>query len=176
MRHRRAALLAGLTMTAVAAGSFVPAEAAPGDTTTTFSITAAGGLEISAPSSANLGSVASGSASVSGKLGDVTVTDQRGALLGNWTATASSTAFAHDGTDRTKDIAALNATYLTGLVSNTGLGVSAGAGGLMGAPVIAAARVGAGNNTSTWDPTITVALPPQAVVGTYTATITHSVS
>jgi hypothetical protein len=28
----------------------------------------------------------------------------------------------------------------------------------------------------TWNPTVTIALPPQAVAGTYTGTITHSVS
>ena len=174
MNRNRAALLAGLTMTAVAAGAFAPAQAA--DTTTTFEIVAAGGLAINAPGAADLGTVNSGAATVSGQLGDVTVTDERGALLGNWTATASSTEFAHEGTDRSQDIAALNATYLAGVVTNTGLGVSAGVGGNLEVGAIAASRVGAGNNSSTWDPTITVALPQQAVVGTYTATITHSVS
>jgi hypothetical protein len=173
MKHVRAALLAGLSLTAVSAGVFVPAHAA--DTTTTFTITAAGGLAISAPGSADLGSVASGTLTVSDNLGTVTVTDNRGAILGNWTATASSTDFAHDS-DSDHDIAAASAVYATGVVTNTGLGVSAGAGGSLAAPVVAAARVGAGNNSSSWDPTVTVTLPAQAVVGTYTATVTHSVS
>lgn len=154
----------------------MPAHAAPGDTTTTFEITAAGGLAINAPTSADLGSVESGSLLVSGTLGEVSVTDERGDILGNWTATAASTDFAHEGTDRSFDVPALNATYVTGVVDSTGLGVTAGAGGALGAAAVAAARVGSGNNTASWDPTVNVVLPPDAVVGTYTATITHSVS
>lgn len=174
MKHTRAALLTGLTMTAVAAGAFVPAHAEPGDTTTTFSITG-GDLSISVPASADLGSVAAGTLAVSGSLGQVSVTDERGEILGDWTATATSTDFAHD-TDSNYDVAALNASYVTGLVNSTGLGVSAGVGGAFELPVIAATRVGSGNNTASWDPTVNVVLPPDAVVGTYTATITHSVS
>ena len=173
-RTRRAALVAataGLASLAMV-GAHAPADAA--DTTTTFTITAAGGLSISAPASANLGSVASGATSVSGSLGTVTVTDQRGLILGNWTATASSTNFAH-GTSSTYDIAKAQATYASGAVSGDG-GAAVGAGGSLALPVVAATRLGAGNNTVTWNPTTTVALSPTAVVGTYTATITHSVS
>jgi large repetitive protein len=42
-------------------------------------------------------------------------------------------------------------------------------------PVVTAANV-AGNTTVTWDPTIDVTIPGGAIAGTYTATITHSVS
>jgi hypothetical protein len=35
---------------------------------------------------------------------------------------------------------------------------------------------GTGNNTATWNPTLVVALPAAAVVGTYTGTVTHSVA
>lgn len=173
MIHRRAAALAATSAVALAlAGVHAPADAA--DTTTTFTITAAGGLSISAPGSADLGSVSSGAASVSGSLGTVTVTDQRGLILGNWTATASSTDFAH-GSDSSHDIAKAGAVYAAGAVGGDG-GAVAGVGGSLALPVIAALRVGAGNNTVTWDPTVTVGLSPTAVVGTYTATITHSVS
>ncbi len=173
-RSRRAALVAattGLTSLALV-GVHTPAEAA--DTVTTFTITAAGGLSISAPASADLGSVGSGTTTVSGNLGAVTVTDERGLILGNWTATASSTDFAHDS-NATYDIAKAGAVYASGAVSGDG-GAAVGAGGSLAAPVVAATRLGAGNNTVSWDPTVTVTLSPTAVVGTYTATITHSVS
>lgn len=34
----------------------------------------------------------------------------------------------------------------------------------------------AGDNAATWDATINVAIPPNAVVGIYNANVTHSVS
>ena len=174
MKFCRPALAAATGIASLAlAGMHAPAHAA--DTTTTFTIAAAGGLSISAPSTADLGSVSSGASSVSGSLGTVTVTDQRGLILGNWTATASSSNFAH-GSDSAYDIAKASAVYAAGAVSGSGGGASVGAGGSLAAPVIAATRLGAGNNSASWDPTVTVALSPTAVVGTYTATITHSVS
>ena len=42
-------------------------------------------------------------------------------------------------------------------------------------PVVSATNV-TGNTTVTWNPIITVTVPPSAIVGPYTATITHSVS
>jgi hypothetical protein len=174
MHMRRPAALAALTAVASVGLVGVNAPAQAADTTTTFTITAAGGLSISAPASANLGSVSSGATTVSGSLGTVTVTDQRGLILGNWTATASSTNFAH-GSNSSYDISKASAVYATGAVSGDG-GASVGVGGSLALPVVAAARVGAGNNTVSWNPTVTVALSPTAVVGTYTATITHSVS
>jgi hypothetical protein len=33
-----------------------------------------------------------------------------------------------------------------------------------------------GNNFATWNPTVSITLPAQAVAGTYSGTITHSVS
>jgi hypothetical protein len=173
MLRRSAALATASGLASLAlVGVHAPADAA--DTTTTFTIAAAGGLSISAPGSVDLGSVSSGAASVSGSLGTVTVTDQRGLILGNWTATASSTDFAHSS-DASFDIAKASAVYAAGATAGDA-GASAGLGGSMVAPVVAAARLGAGNNEVTWDPTVTVALSPTAVVGTYTATITHSVS
>ena len=42
-------------------------------------------------------------------------------------------------------------------------------------PVVSATNV-TGNTTATWNPIITVTVPPTAIAGLYTATITHSVS
>ena len=41
---------------------------------------------------------------------------------------------------------------------------------------VVAATAGVGNNTVTWDPALQVTLPSAAVGGTYTGTITDSVS
>lgn len=174
MRHTRAALLAGLTLTAASVGAFVPAHAA--DTTTTFTLTG-GSLTISAPGSSNLGSAATGAASVSGTLGDVTVTDNRGALVAVWNATVQSSTFAHNS-DSAFDIAATSVNYAPGVPTGSGAVFTPGVGGLLGGavPLPAVTAAGAGNNTATWDPRVTVALPAQSVVGTYTGTITHSVS
>ena len=180
MKHTRAALFAGLTLTAASVGAFVPAHAAdnPADNATdvTFSLTG-GDLEISAPASQNLGSAAAGAGVVSGKLSPVTVTDTRGALIGAWTATASSTDWAHS-TDTSFNIPKAAGLYTAGTVTSTGGGIGAGAGGTLAATVIAAVRTNlfAGNSTASWEPTIAVTVPPQSVVGTYKATITHSVS
>jgi hypothetical protein len=35
---------------------------------------------------------------------------------------------------------------------------------------------GSGVNSASWNPTVSVSVPSSAVAGTYTATITHSVS
>ncbi|MBX4171655.1 hypothetical protein K3M35_23920 [Rhodococcus sp. DMU2021] len=61
------------------------------DTTTTFAVTA-GVLSISVAGTADLGAVATGAQEVSGSLGNVTVTDERGSQAG-WGAQVSSSAF-----------------------------------------------------------------------------------
>ncbi|MEU6410670.1 hypothetical protein [Microbispora sp. NPDC046933] len=38
------------------------------------------------------------------------------------------------------------------------------------------AGVGSGDNSATWDPTIVITVPAQAVAGTYTGTVNHSVA
>jgi hypothetical protein len=38
------------------------------------------------------------------------------------------------------------------------------------------ATIVGGNNTATWDPTIAVTIPANALAGTYNSSITHSVS
>ena len=41
-------------------------------------------------------------------------------------------------------------------------------------PALTASAI-TGNNTATWNPTLTLAIPGGATLGTYTATVTHSV-
>src|SRR5688572_7906799 len=78
--------------TALLAGTALPASADDtGDTTTTFTL-AGGDLAITIPLMATLNEGDSGDLLVTGTLGEVLVTDDRGAILA-WAVSAESTAF-----------------------------------------------------------------------------------
>ena len=67
--------------------------------------------------------------------------------------------------------------YVAGTATKTGTATLApGSGVLSQSRTAYAATEVAGSNTAVWDPTITVTLPAQAVAGSYTGMITHSVS
>jgi hypothetical protein len=155
-----------------------PADAAPADssnTTVTFSLTS-GSLNISAPTTASLGTAAVTAPAVSGQLGTVTVTDTRGQLVSNWSVSASSTDFTATTGSGTATIPATSVTYLPGLV--TGTGVAVGTPKVLNLPIPVVTATGIlGNNNGSWNPTLTVTLPATgAVAGDYSGTITHSVS
>lgn len=180
--HKRIAVIVSGAAVAVALGAGTPAYAAP--TTTTFAITA-GALTLTAPATANIGSGAPG-ATFSGQLGTVTVSDQRGQLLGAWTATVLSTNFTTGGGTASETIPASAVSYWSGAATaSSGLGVVV-PGQLLAAlavplstttPVTAFSKaVGAGNNSASWNPTLVVDAPAAAVAGTYTGTVTHSVA
>src|SRR5687767_14955930 len=102
------ALAVSVASSAAATG---PASAADSDTTTvTFSVTG-GGLSISAPTSADLGSVRAGATSISGSLGAVTVNDERGQLAAAWTVTVSSSPFRTGGGSAAETVPAGSVTY-----------------------------------------------------------------
>ena len=178
---RRFVIVAGVGV-AVAAASFAPAHAE--DTDVTFELTGAGGLSISAPATADLGSAATNAGTLSGSLGTVTVTDQRGALLATWTAAVSSTDFTTGGATAAETIAASDVSYWSGLATTTSGTVVAVPGQLtallaqdLGTERTAFATTAAvGNNSVSWSPTVVVNIPAAAVAGTYTGTITHSVA
>ncbi|GAA3508804.1 hypothetical protein FHR32_000283 [Streptosporangium album] len=171
-----------LRLAAVAAAGLglVAATALPAlavDTVVTFSITTAG-ITISAPGSASLGSVASGAASVSGQIGPVTVTDDRGTLNGSWNATVISTDFTTGGATGPETIPNINVTYAPGpATATTGTGTfTPGPGGIINVPRVAFTGTElVGDNTATWNPTLTVTIPSATVAGTYSGTVTHSV-
>ena len=148
------------------------------NTSVTFTVTV-GALAISAPTAANLGSGAPGTTIGPTGIGIVTVTDNRAALNATWTATASSTDWTTGGGTGPETIPAADGTYTTGTVTSTGNVTAAAqpAFTLSGAPqsVVSATGIN-GNNTASWNPTISVAVPATAVGGIYTATLTHSVS
>jgi hypothetical protein len=153
-------------------------------TPTTFTLTAAGGLGISAPADADLGSAATNDGTLSAQLGAVTVTDDRGLLAGSWTASAVATDFTTGGETEDETITADNVSYWSGAAtSTTGVGVFT-PGQLLEINKVAidaqqtafSAAATVGNTSATWNPTILVTIPSDSVVGAYSGTITHSVA
>jgi hypothetical protein len=164
---------AAVTSAAVSA----PAPGGPSaDTTVTFAVTT-GALTITAPTAADLGSGAPGT-DISGEIGTVLVTDDRALLSAAWTATASATDFANSTTAAAETIPATDVDYAPGTITTTG-GITAAASDITldhEPQTVVTGTAGVGNNTASWDPTLTVHVPPQAVTGTYTGTLTQSVS
>ncbi len=141
---------------------------------------APGTLSISVPATASIGAGGPG-ATLTGSIGNVTVTDQRGLTSAAWTATASITDFTGgSGFTITKG----NVSYWSGPATNTsGSGTftpgqaTAGQAQPLSQTLIAfTLRGGSGNNSATWRPTLVVKVPLPAVGGVYTATLTHSVA
>ena len=167
------------------AGALAPlAPARAEDTDVTFELTAAGGLAISAPATADLGSGATNGGSFSGSLGTVTVTDDRGTLLGEWTASVSSTDFTTGTATAAETIDSANVRYWAGLpTAFTGVAVLLPgqatellAEDLSTSRTAFSATGAIGNNSASWAPTVIVDVPAAAVAGVYTGTVTHSVA
>ncbi|MET1036856.1 MAG: hypothetical protein ABW075_01195 [Aeromicrobium sp.] len=138
-----------------------------------------GGLSISAPGEAgNLGTQSNsvGPLVISGQLGQVQVTDSRGAPAGSgWTATAISTAFTQTAGP---SIGAAAVGYVTGPITKVGTAtyVANDPANLTGVSAVVTATAITGNNSATWNPTIRVAVGANMPAGVYLGTITHSVS
>jgi hypothetical protein len=125
------------------------------------------------PAAADLGMVTAGAHSVTGNLGDVTVT---AAGTGSWTAMVTSTDFSNGVTT----IPAADIFYSAPVATTTGDVLlnppnSATLSDSASVAVQSAASV-TGDTTSTWNPTLTVTLPLSVTKGIYMATITHSVA
>lgn len=179
MRSRLALALSvasAASMVAVAA----PADAGQG---VTFTLTA-GALTVSDPADKSLGTVATGTASITNTLGSTSVTDNRGSLLGTWTSTVSSTDFVTGTATADETIAKSNVSYYSGLAtasSGTAVLVPGQATSLLAQDLSTSrtafsANAIVGNNSATWVPTVVVTIPSDSVAGTYTGTITHSVT
>ena len=169
----RTFFLLACTFSLLAAVTAVPAGA---DTPASFTLTPAGVLSISAPTgSVALGSQMSSnnSSTITGPLGVVTVSDERGGTQ-TWTASAISGAFTPPAGAANP---ASNVSYASGAITVTG-GVTAtavAAPNLTGvSPVVSGSGNGIG--TASWNPTISVFVPANFAPGIYTATITHSVA
>jgi hypothetical protein len=179
---RRSKLIT-LALTVAASGALAVAPsvanaAQTGATSSTFTLTG-GTLDITVPASANLGSTAVGSATLSGSLGAVSVTDNRGLLAANWTTTVTSTAFTTGTATANETVANTSIAYSSGVATaSTGSGTfTPGVVAAIGATGgTAGVWAGVGVNSATWNPTVTFTLSPSQVAGTYTGTITHSVA
>jgi hypothetical protein len=172
--NKKLGYLAGVMASAAAllVATTLPASAAAGDTTTTFSL-AGGALSVSVQANAALTNGNTGSASVSGQLGVVQVTDARGGTA-TWSAFATSTTF----TDGAGSVST-GVSYNAGAITTTGTVVMppATATALNGTAAKVAGPIAVvGNNTASWNPTLTVSLPTNALVGDYTGVVHTSVS
>jgi hypothetical protein len=154
-----------------------------GNTATTFSVTG-GTLAITVPTSTvNLGSASPG-AQITAQLGTVQVTDARALLTAAWTSSVTSTSFTTGGGTGPETIANSSASYWSGpTTTTTGSGTfTPGQANSAAAVTLAASRTaftltaGAGDNSASWNPTLSISVPAAAVVGTYTGTVTHSVA
>lgn len=145
-------------------------------TTVTFAVTS-GALSMSAPVSVDLGSGAPGT-TISGALGPVTVTDDRALLSASWTATASSSGWTTGGATGPETIPASDVGYDPGSITTTGTITATGTPITLSgtATPVVTGTDGVGDNTATWDPAISVAVPASALGGVYTGTLTQSVS
>ena len=173
-----------LALTVATAGTMVavsaPANAAQG---VTFTLTA-GLLQVSDPAAKDLGSVATGTATISNSLGSTTVTDNRAALLGTRTASVTGTDFTTGAASADETIGKALVDYYSGAStasSGTAVRVPGQATALL-AQNMSASRTAfsatgvVGNNSTTWNPTVVVNIPSDAVAGQYSGTITHSVT
>jgi Bacterial Ig-like domain (group 3)/SdrD B-like domain len=135
-----------------------------------------GALSLSAPVSVNLGSGAPGT-TISGALGPLSVTDDRALLSASWTVAASATDFTTGTGTPAETIPATDVGYDPGSITTTGTITATGTPVTLSStatPVVTGTD-GVGDNTATWDPTISVAIPANAVAGVYTATLTNSI-
>ena len=174
------ALVPVVASAATAGPSVLARSAGPGpgdpDTTVTFTVTS-GELSMSAPVSADLGSGAPGT-NIGGALGAVAVTDDRALLSASWTVTAASSDFTTGGGTPAETIPATDVGYDPGSITTTGTITATGTPITLSgtATPVVDGTDGVGDNTASWDPSLAVAVPPAAVGGAYTGTLTESVS
>ncbi|MEU7745779.1 hypothetical protein [Nonomuraea sp. NPDC049158] len=184
----RAGTAAAMVTTALAWAASVQADTCPASTTcsttVTFTVNEGEGLEISVPDGpVSLGSGQPGS-QVSGQLHVVTVMDQRAALNATWTANVYGTPLTTGGGTSAETVPLSALSYWSGpATATTGAGTfvpgqpTAGDAEVLNEVYTAFSKInGAGDNSASWNPTIVIDVPAQAVAGTYTGTISHSVA
>ncbi|MCD9625139.1 hypothetical protein [Rhabdothermincola salaria] len=176
----RARLLAATATAATAVivlGTGVGPVAGQEPTTATITVTG-GALIITVPADAGaLGTRANTveGGTISGPLGQVQVDDARSAAAGSgWVASVISTAFTPPSGPA---IAASAVSYGAGVITKVGTATYTANDPVdltgVGAAVTASGITG--DNSATWNPTITVAVPGGMAANVYSATITHSV-
>lgn len=158
---------------ALVASVALPATAATDTTEVTFTV-AGGSLAISAPVSADFGTVTPGLPATV-LLQDVTVSDTRAGTTG-WVARVASTDFR--GAIPGNSIPASAALYTPALAVPSGVvAVAPGVPTALSSteqPAQTATAV-VGNNSATWAADLLLTVPGNALADTYRATLTHSV-
>ncbi len=181
------AMAAGILLapTAAFAATQASGHAAParhmtggGDPTTrvTFAVTS-GALTMTAPGAADLGSGAPGT-TISGVVSPITVTDDRALLAASWIVTAAETDFTTGGGSTNETIPGANADYSPGIITTTGtITATPTSTDLTNSPqTVVTGTNGVGDNSATWTAGVSVDVPAGAVTGTYTGTLTQSVT
>ncbi|MGG7507548.1 hypothetical protein [Plantibacter sp. YIM 135249] len=179
MKQKRvlaAALTSGLIVGVLAIAA--PAQAdTSGGTPITIAVTG-GPLNISVPGGpVSLGSVQASASvqTVSASLGAVTVTDVRGGVAG-WVATASATDFTGPQNISVSSPGVATYTATPAVVAGTANVTGGNLNALYPSGVVQTATGVSGVNAATWNPTIAVTIPADALAGTYSTTLVHSVS
>jgi alpha-tubulin suppressor-like RCC1 family protein len=170
----------GTTYTITVTATATTGTSAPSIATTVEPV---GFLSISVQPAATLPSTAPGT-TTSAQLGTVTVTDNRALVSASWTAVVSSTTFTTGVGSPALTIPTTDVTYWSGSATATsgtgtftpGQSTSAGKQGLSVSRTAFTLTAGAGVNSASWNPTLGVTVPASAVAGSYTGTVTHSVS
>lgn len=169
MKTKLVACLGITAMTTTLMAATAPSASADA-TGVTFAL-AGGSLSVSAQPTAALGDKGgSGTTSVVGQLGNTVVTDNRGGVTG-WSVGAATGSFTNGATTATGVSYSSGVATVTGLVVATSTGVTAMSAT---AAQVVVGTVVTGNNTATWNPTLTVTLPSSSTAGDYTGTITTS--
>ena len=171
----------GAALLALATGMLTLGLAGPvaaAGTAATVTVTG-GALSITVPVDAgNLGSTANTvlGSTITGPLGPVQVNDARAAAAGSgWVATVISTAFTPPAGPA---IAASNVGYTVGSITQVGTATftANNPSNLTGVVAAVTATGITGDNSATWNPTISVTVAGGMAAGVYSGTITHSVS
>ena len=183
-RHRAAAASAVVAVLGLLAAGASPARASS-TVTLTFG---PGSLTVTEPGSANLGSttLTTGGATIAGHLGTTTVTDTRGSVAG-WTVTISATNLSDGATPTPHTITAnhMKAYVATadGPTVTSGIVVPATAYATLATALTLSTSgqtfvtaTATGSNVVTYNPTLSVTVDTTAIAGTYSGSITQTVS
>jgi hypothetical protein len=156
----------------------VPASADQSGTTPVTVTVTSGTIDITVPAGpVSLGTIATSTSAqtVTHTLGNVTMTDNRGGTTG-WVVTANGTDFT--GPQNISVSAAGSSSYSTpgALVTGQATVAASNLDPLYPPGPVQTATNVSGINTAVWNPNISLTIPANALAGTYSSTITHSVA
>jgi hypothetical protein len=176
---RKSIVIIPIAAALAAALSYAPPAMAAGSGSTPVTLAVNGGtLDITVPAGpVALGAVSASTSAqtITGALGSVTVTDGRSGTAG-WTTTAGAVDFT--GPQTINMSATGGSSYVPGdaTVTGTATVTASTLSPLFPAGPVQVATGVTGINTATWNPTISVTVPADALAGTYSSTLTHSVA